>query len=101
MVLTANIQYALEGYGIGENSLHTEVLAQASSGGSGSGSGGGTSGGGTGGSTSCDLCVIKVDGEVKFSCEYMINESCSGSKNVPFVGTVSVSCMNAKQCINV
>ena len=41
MVLTANIQYAIEGYGIGENSLHAEVLAQTSSGGgSGSGTGG-------------------------------------------------------------
>ena len=42
MVLTANIQYALEGYGIGENSLHAEVLAQTSSGG---GSGGCSTGG--------------------------------------------------------
>lgn len=42
MVLTANIQYAIEGYGIGENSLHAEVLAQSTtSGGSGSSNGGG------------------------------------------------------------
>ena len=65
MVLTANIQYALEGYGIGENSLHAEVLAQTSSGGG--TSGGGTTGCGTGGGSSSggsgcqELCSARVD----------------------------------------
>ena len=41
-VMSANIQFAISGYGIGTNSLHAEVLAQSTtSGGTGSGSGGG------------------------------------------------------------
>lgn len=42
LVMITNIQYAMEDYGMSENSLHAEMLAQISS----------TGGGGSGGTTS-------------------------------------------------
>ena len=81
MVLTANIQYAIEGYGIGENSLHAEVLAQTSSGGgSGSGGSGGstnncsTSGGNTSGGCK-EICSARVDCSPGLGDSYV---SCKG-----------------------
>lgn len=79
-------------------------LTTASAYGSEDGSGGGSeddggddgSGGEAGGGTTCNLCVLKDDkGKVKFSCKTVQNETCKKTANL---GTVSVTCNNAKQC---
>ena len=59
-----------------------------------SGNGGDTTGGGTGTVVKCDLCVVKTNGKVKYSCKPMQGEKC---KSPSRFGT-SVSCNNAKEC---
>ena len=55
---------------------------------------GGTTGGGTGTVVKCDLCVVKTNGKVKYSCKPMQGEKCESPRRF---GT-SVSCNNAKEC---
>ena len=42
----------------------------------------------------CDLCVVKRNGKVKYSCKPMQGEKCESPRRF---GT-SVSCNNAKEC---
>ena len=60
----------------------------------GGGTTGGTTGGGTGTVVKCDLCVVKTNGKVKYSCKPMQGEKCESPTRF---GT-SVSCNNAKEC---
>ena len=55
---------------------------------------GGTTGGTTGGVVEFDLCVVKRNGKVKYSCKPMQGERCESPRRF---GT-SVSCNNAKEC---
>ncbi len=50
--LTLNFKHALDDYGIVDNKLHVEVLAQSNGSGGGDSSGGGSSGGGSSGGSS-------------------------------------------------
>ena len=51
-------------------------------------------GGGNAGAVECDLCVVKRNGKVKYSCKPMQGEKCESPSRF---GT-SVSCNNAKEC---
>ena len=58
MVLTTNLQHALDDYGLNDNSLHAEVLAQTNSSGTGSGSGSGSGSDGTGTTVGCYISTV-------------------------------------------